>query len=243
MGSINNALDEVSAAEMSTDSDLIWAIEDSGNNNTLYALKKNGKIEKSITVLNAENDDWEDLTMDKEGNIYIGDFGNNSKKRKTFNIYKVKHEDLNKSNATAEVIKVKLPEKFRDNFEAFFIYDDSFYLFSKESKKFVVLKVKNEIGIQESLVRSEYELNGNGNKITSADISDDGQIIVLLNHDKLWKLTNFNGDDFFSGTINAMPFGNNTQKEGVCFQSNDVVLITDERNGGEGGNIYSFSLR
>ena len=38
---------------------------------------------------NALNIDWEDLTSDSIGNIYIGDFGDNKKERKTYVIYKV----------------------------------------------------------------------------------------------------------------------------------------------------------
>jgi hypothetical protein len=102
--------------------------------------------------------------------------------------------------------------------------------------------VKNEIGTQRSKLQAEYNLDGKDNKITSADISDDGKTIVLLNHDKLWTLSDFKADDFFSGHIEEQKFDHNSQKEGVCFDSKNKVLITDERNGSEGGNIYRFNL-
>jgi hypothetical protein len=41
--------------------------------NKIYGLNPKGKLEKSITIQNAENIDWEEITKDKEGN-YIGDF-------------------------------------------------------------------------------------------------------------------------------------------------------------------------
>ena len=49
-------------------------------------------------------------------------------------------------------------------------------------------------------------------------------------------------DDFFSGNIEELPFDHNSQKEGICFKNDAMVYITDERNGDEGGNIYSFKL-
>lgn len=243
-GSINNSLTEVSAAEISKDSDLIWVIEDAGNENDLIGLDKKGRIVKSIAIKNAKNRDWEDLASDNDGNIYIGDIGNNNKKRRKFRIYKVKSEDLNNDVATADIIEFTLP-KSQDSkdFESFFLYKNDFYVFSKETKKFIVLKVENKIGTQVAKVLSDYNLEGKNNKITSADISDDGKTIVLLNHNKLWKITNFNSDDFFSGTITEEKFEHNSQKEGICIIDNNHVLITDERNGDEGGNIYTYKLK
>ena len=66
--------------------------------------------------------------------------------------------------------------------------------------------------------------------------------VVLLNHDKLWKLTNYKLDNFFSGTIKALTFDHNTQKEGIDLIDSNTVLITDEKTKNEGGNLYRFQL-
>ncbi|WP_179318253.1 SdiA-regulated domain-containing protein [Winogradskyella helgolandensis] len=240
---ITNELKEVSAAEMAKDSDIIWVIQDAGNDNNLIGLDNNGQIVRNIYISNAKNKDWEDLTSDNQGHIYIGDFGNNNKKRKTFKIYKVNDNDLNASSAVAAVIEFSLPKNQKsEDFESFFIYNNYFYIFSKENKKFVVLKVKNSVGKHVAEVHSEYKLKGKNNKITSADISEDGKTVILLNHDKLWKITNFEHDDFFSGEITEAAFGHDSQKEGICFKTNSTIIITDERKNSEGGYIYSFNL-
>ena len=242
-GSINNSIKEASAAETTPQSDLIWTIEDSGNDSDLLGLDSSGKIVKKVAITNASNIDWEDLTSDKDGNIYIGDFGNNNEKRKHFRILKINHNDLNNDTAEAEIIDFTVPKKkYSKDFEAFFLYNNSFYIFSKETKKFITLKVPNIPGKHEAVLRSDFNLDGKNNKITAADISDDGESIVLLNHDKVWKITNFKNDDFFSGNIEELPFDHNSQKEGICFKNEAMVYITDERNGDEGGNIYSFKL-
>ena len=241
---IINELKEVSAAEISKDSGIVWVIQDAGNSNNLIGLDKKGHIVRNILISNAKNKDWEDLTSDNEGNIYIGDFGNNKKKRKTFKIYKVNHADLNTDSAVAEIIEFTLPEDQKpEDFESFFIHNNYFYIFSKENKKFSVLKVKNSIGKQVAELHSEYKFNGKNNKITSADISDNGKTVILLNHDKLWKITNFETDDFFSGAITEHKFDHNSQKEGICFKTDSTIIITDERKNSEGGYIYSFNLK
>lgn len=242
--SINNSLKEVSAVELDLNSELFWVIEDAGNDNHLYGLDENGHIKRNITISNSKNRDWEELTSDPLGNLYIGDFGNNNEKRKTFRILKINQEDLNKDSAQAEFIEFTLPSKQDSkDFEAFFLYQNTFYIFSKETKKFIVLTVPNKVGKHAATIRSDFNFEGKNNKITSADISDDSKTIIILNHDKLWKLSNYKSDDFFSGNVEALPFDHNSQKEGVCFKNDSTVTITDERKGSEGGNIYSFKLK
>lgn len=240
---MSNSLTEVSAAETIPNSNLIWVIEDAGNQNHLYGLNTQGDIIKDIQINNAENMDWEDLTSDNLGNIYIGDFGNNKGKRDMFSIYKIVQPESKSTHSNAEIITFKLPKEIKpQDFESFFLFNDYFYLFSKNSKKSILIKVPNQIGNHTAELVTDFSLNGKNTKITSADISDDGKTVVLLNHDKLWKLTNFETDQFFNGTIEALPFEHNSQKEGICFRDNTSVYITDEKNGTEGNNIYVFDL-
>lgn len=91
---------------------MIYTLEDSGNANKIYALNSDGKTNKTITVTNATNVDWEDITKDKNGNIYIGDFGNNDNERQDLCIYKVAKNELNKENAVAEYkVSFSYPEQ------------------------------------------------------------------------------------------------------------------------------------
>lgn len=243
LGSMPNDLKEVSAAEMTSKSNLIWVIEDAGNDNHLYGLDEKGTIKKDIAILNSENIDWEDLTSDSEGNIYIGDFGNNSEKREKLTIYKVTNPDNAGKKASSERIDFELPDHLKSkDFESFFLLDGYFYIFSKSNKTSDLIKVENKIGSQKAELITDFNLDGKHNKITSADISDDGETVVLLNHDKLWMLTDFKPDAFFKGTIKELKFDHDTQKEGICFKNDGTVYLTDERNHSEGGNIYSFNL-
>lgn len=234
-------LTEISAVEMTSNSDLFWVIEDAGNDNHLYGLDSNGIIKKDLTVLNSENNDWEDLTSDENGAIYIGDFGNNSEKRKNFTIYKISSPEKSDGEVRADIITFNLPkdQKSKD-FEGFFLYEGSFYIFSKEPKKCILIKVPNTIGAHTAEVMKTFKLEGKNNEITSADISDDGKTIILLNHDKVWKLSDYDSDDFFGGRVESLPFNYSTQMEGVCISNNLRVFLTNEDNGGMGSNLYKF---
>ena len=234
------SLKEVSGVETLKNSDLLWVIEDSGNKNHVYGLNIKGEIIRDIKITNDKNRDWEDLTSDNLGNIYIGDFGNNSFSRKKFTIYKV--SDLKTNKTTAESISFKLPKKLRHNdFEAFFLFKKHFYIFSKSDEKGIVIKVPNKIGDHTAEYVTSFNLKGKNNKITAADISEDCKTVILLNHDRIWKITNFNSDDFFSGKIKKQELDYNSQKEGICFKTDSDFFITDERDGKLNGNIYLFN--
>ncbi|WP_235835820.1 hypothetical protein [Cognatitamlana onchidii] len=242
--SIDHEIDEASAIEIVKGFNLFWTIEDSGNQNYLFGLNQKGNIAKKIRIKNAKNKDWEDLTSDSLGNIYIGDFGNNHKKRKHFSIHKVQHSDLDSDEAIAKTTNFSLPKDMAsEDFEAFFLLNNNFYIFSKNAKKSTLLRVANKEGKQKAKLVTTFKLEGKQTKITSAAISPDKNIIVLLNHDKLWQITNFDSQNFLKGDLKKMTFDHSSQKEGICFKNDSIVYITDERTKGRESYIYTFNLK
>lgn len=242
IANLPSSLPEISAIEKTTNSDLFWVIQDAGNNNHIYGLDEKGSIKADIIVENANNQDWEDLTSDKKGNLYIGDFGNNNKDKTTFSILKITNPQANIKSTKAELIRFSLPKDVKPkDFEAFFLHNDYFYVFSKESKKFRTLKIPNRIGNHEAELISEFNLKGKNNKITSAAMSQDSKRMYLLNHDKVWEISDFENDHFFEGKVINIPFDHSTKKEGI-FEINNTLYITDEFKKNEGGNLYELSL-
>ena len=75
---------------------------DSGDDANLYELDTlSGSISRTISITNATNVDWEDITQD-ETYIYIGDFGNNNGNRQDLKVYKILKTDyINNTSITA----------------------------------------------------------------------------------------------------------------------------------------------
>lgn len=250
-------LKEVSGTEIVVNSDLIWMVNDSGNKPILFGLNTKGEIKKELEI-EAKNHDWEDLASDPEGNIYIGDFGNNESKRKNLAILKVSASNL-QSDASVEIERIsfkypdqeKFPPKKKKRYfdcEAFFYHNNSFYLFTKsrvkdDFGKTSVYKIPANPGMHEAQLLGTYS-NCSDLRcwITAADISPDGTKMVLLNQKSVLLFTNFKGNDFFNGTIKEFPFSYESQKEGISFKDDNTVYITDEKAHGAGGNVYEFSL-
>ena len=257
--SLPKKLKEVSGITYFPETNIIYTLEDSGNKNAIYALNSKGKLEKTITISNAENVDWEDITKDKTGNIYIGDFGNNDNERRDLCIYKVAKNELNKDVASAEYKisfsypeQTEFPPKKKELFydvEGFFEHNGFFYLFTKNrSKGFdgtaFIYKIKNAKGTQKAVKIGEFKTCSNYNHcvLTSATISPDGKKVILLSHDKIVLFKGFKGDLFHKGSQTEISLNHFSQKEAIVFKDNNTLLVADEKTNKIGGNVYEFKL-
>jgi hypothetical protein len=257
--SLPKKLKEVSGIALSQDQKTIWAIEDAGNKNVVYGLNRQGELINDVLVENAENNDWEDITKDAAGNIYIGDFGNNENDRQNLSILKLDLKtDSQKSTKVIQTTKfhyegqTEFPPKKSNllyDCEAFVERDGSFYLFTKNRSKgfdgtFLVFQIPNKEGDFEAKLVGKLKLEGGYTDaaITSATINSKNQI-VLLNHKNINVLSGFTANDFSSAKIQKIPLNHNSQKEAVVFVDDKTLLIADEKDKKTGGNVYQFSLK
>ena len=253
-------LKEVSGIIFSDKTKLMYAVEDSGNDNIIYGLSNEGKLQHSIKVVDATNVDWEDITKDQQGNLYIGDFGNNDNERKDLCIYKIAKDSLSKTE-TFSTYKIsfaypeqtKFPPKKKELFydvEAFFEHKNNFYLFTKNrSSSFdgttFLYKVPNKAGAHQAQLIGKFKTGGSfsENAITSATLSPDGSTVVLLCHAKVWLFTDFTSDNFLSGEASEFQLNHFSQKEAICFKDNSTLIIADEKTKKIGGNVYEVTLK
>ena len=250
-------LKEVSGITLSDDGKIIWAIEDHGNKNEVYGIDlKTGKHISTVQV-NAENNDWEDITADRTGNFYIGDFGNNANDRQNLSILKIQLDSAAQTE-TQVVQKTEFhyegqtgfPPKKSDwlyDCEGFIEMNGSFYLFTKNRSKnfdgtFLVYRIPNKPGNFEAKLIGRLQLSGSYSNaaITSAALSPDGKEIVLLTHKNVYVLTGFQADDFSKTQIRKVPLQMDSQKEAVVFENAKTLLMADEKDKSNGGNLYRF---
>ncbi len=258
IGDLPKSLKEISGIAYSNN--LIYTIEDSGNKNEVTVIDTLGEITKTISVNNVENIDWEDLTFDKKGNLYIGDFGNNDNDRKDLAIYKINQSDLERNEVdVAYKITFDYPEqkdfppKKKDllfDVEAFFEHNNHFYLFTKNrSKGFdgtsYVYKIPNKTGHHHAqLIKTITTCSDYHNcAITSASINPNGSKFVLLSHSKVWLFENYTQDNITNGKMTELQLNHYSQKEAVCFKNSYELFIADEKVKKTGGNLYEFNIK
>ncbi|MEW2920285.1 hypothetical protein AB1A65_02380 [Muricauda sp. ANG21] len=257
LGDFPSKLKEVSG--MAIHSGDIWVAEDSGNKDRIYKIDKKGSITKSLKIDHAKNEDWEDLAMDIEGNLYIGDFGNNANLRKNLTIYRVSSAQLKKKEPNAEKIEFRYPEQKdfppqKDSLlfdtEGFFHWKDHLYIFTKNrtrpySGETLIYRVPDEEGEYDAEFLGSITLCKSQDhcSVTGADISADGKTIALLGYGFIFLVTNFELPNFDSASVQIIDFDSNTQTESIGFLDEKTLLIADERNKTTGGGkLYSYSI-
>ena len=239
----------------------VWIIEDSGNKDRIYQVNFKGELRKEFRVSNAKNKDWEDLAMDEEGNVYIGDIGNNNNRRDDLVIYKIPNPEEEKGDKIeAEKISFYYPEQKKFPPKRKNLKYDAEALFYRSGNLFIITKNRADPFDGEALIymlpakKGKHKARLIGSfvpckqyypcRITSADISPDGEKIALLSYGKLWVFTGFTEEDFTKGSdIQFINLGSNTQLEALCFKDNNTLLISDEQSAGTGRNLYRYLLK
>jgi hypothetical protein len=238
----------------------LWAIQDNGNTTELFQLSDEGKILKKIKLEFVKNHDWEAITHDNDGNLYIGDFGNNDNLRKNLAIYKINKADLNKNSiGKLETIffnygdQKDFPPKKKELFydcESFFYKNGFFYLFTKNRSKnfdgtsYVYLIAnkpeKQTISLQTTFITSDKYNSG---AITDAALSPDGKTFVLLSNKRMWIYSDFKDAKSVKSVNKKIKFATYTQRESVTFKNNNTLFISDEKTKNVGGNLYEYDLK
>ena len=236
----------------------VWIVEDGSNPDQIREVDTTGNLIRAFEVSDAKNIDWEALTRDTEGNIYIGDFGNNQNDRDNLRIYRLPDPREEKGDKIpSETIHFTYPdqkdfppaaEEFRFDAEALFHSGSYLYILIKNrSRPFDgtarVYRVPDRAGtyVAEAVTQLNLCEDRRSCQVTDAALSPNGRRLVLLGYGNLWVFEDFDRDGFGSEP-RRIALQTNTQLEGICFASESLLYLADEISLGRGGNLYSFPL-
>ncbi len=237
-----------------------WIHNDSDNGPVIMLINEKGIVSSVKKISNATNYDWEDITTGKDGELFIGDIGNNFNTRRTLQIYKIDNpsqtEELKVEAKTIEFTypdQTSFPPKNASliyDAEALLYFNDSLYVFNKNRSvpfdgMLRVYKIPAKPGKYIAALADSIYLGGKSsmnNWITAADISRDGKRVALLSSDKVWVFENFKGSNFFKGSIKLIRLNHFSQKEAICFDNEDNLFVADELfERILGGNLYRIA--
>ncbi|MBE9480252.1 MAG: T9SS type A sorting domain-containing protein [Bacteroidetes bacterium] len=238
----------------------LWSHNDSGGEPEIYKIDTiSGQIIQTISVNNATNIDWEDLSQD-ENYIYIGDFGNNSGNRQDLKIYRINKEDIPSSgnaNINSEIIEFEYSDQHdftpafqNNNFdcEAMICIADSIYFFSKNwaNSKTKLYALPKTPGNFIAKLRDSFNVEG---LITGADLNLIKNEITLSGYKNqvwipfVWLLFDYYDNDFFSGNKRRIdfPYIISSQTEGIAYANNKDVFISAEKTQTFNQRIYKLN--
>lgn len=182
------AIREVSGMVRTQDGNL-WLLNDSRNPSELFRVDPISGILLETRKLPVPNRDWEDLTVDNSGFLYIGDFGNNKNARRNLCVFK-----YNPATGALDSIRFRYPDQdawpptderaWNFNCEAMVFFQDSLHLFSKNAfkgnfvtKHYVLPAIPGEYiaELRDSIILKNRV-------ITGAALSPDGQTLAITSY-------------------------------------------------------------
>jgi len=211
---------------------VLWTHGDSGNDPKLIAIDVHGNVLAEVYISGAPNTDWEDICADDQGNLYIGDIGNNHAMFPARYIYCITEPDPH--NPPIEPIaptkrwRFKYPNKERFDCEALFWADQSLYVIANLKPMEAIVYRLSEIrdGQMELVPVAEPHLpfpNG-------ADVSPDGKQLVISSYGAInvfdIEVANDKGLVLTHGRSIRYPMKKGAI-ESVCFLDDDVVAMSE----------------
>lgn len=236
-GRMLTCINESSGLARAWQDDYYWTMNDGGGNTELYMINEKGRVFDTLFVNNSKNIDWEDLTKDDKGNIYVGDFGNNNQNRKDLAIYKYRNGKTEKITFHyADQDHFPAKQKIFDC-EAFFWFDGKLYLFSKDWSR----NHQTQLYILPDKA-GDYTLHSEENiflksPITAADVSPDGKEFALLSYGKVFIFEIVDRKINFSTPKSCIKIGRN-QMEALTYINNTDFIMTNEQR-----NIYTVKKK
>lgn len=189
---------------------LIWLINDSGDEPVLYGYDRNNNtVTRKVYVKNTENIDWEDITQN-DNEIFVGDFGNNAGSRTDLRIIRISKAALITANDTvfpSGIIAFSYEDQTdftpanqytRYDCEAFIATADSLILFTKDWIDYSTQLYTLPIIPGQYVAKHKRELNVEG-LVTSAAYDSQASALYLTGYmltPFLWVYQGFDTGDF-----------------------------------------------
>lgn len=237
---------------------ILFHMNDSGDGPYLYATKTNGEFLKKIEILNFTPKDVEDLSRGPCGHnedcLFVGDIGDNKKKRDSVSFVILKEKELVKLTRQEDQISTISPYNqitvtYPDhphNAEAFFITPSGdILLFTKEYSEATKEAYPSQIfRLKSSILQNsksddilEFESLGElnipsmtenydfkGQIVTSADISPDGSTWIFLTYQNAIVMPQWQLKNYQVIDLKGLL----PQEEAIAFTSNDSFIFTTE---------------
>lgn len=232
---------------------------DSANTNELFDIDTaTGNVTRTVTVTNATNVDWEDLTHD-DTYIYIGDFGNYQGERTDLKVYRITIADyFSSTTVTADIINYVysdqldfIPSPFATNYDAegLIHYNNMLYIFTKnwEDGNTNIYELPKTIGSHSVASIDSLSVQG---LISGATYNTINNSILLIGYDLagafIIQLSGFSAGIFSNGSITktsiTAPTGYSQQIEGVFPLNASEYYVSSEENSPDASGLYSINV-
>ncbi len=243
-------LSELSGLIPASEKGHYWGHNDKGNDPELFRFDREGNIRQRVTLMGITNEDWEAITRDAAGHLYIGGFGDNSRKRESYTIYQLPEPPP--QAVSVEGFKT-IPYRYADgrshNCEALFYFDGRLYMITKVNpgkEKEKEKKKKDPENIPQVFCLDDW---ADGERIiarhigpfkvqdtiTDAAYSSRYGLLAVLSYTNIYFFRMNHEKDLLAAPAHTVSI-DVKKSEGLCFDA-DSLLVTNEQ-----GQIWKYPL-
>ncbi|MCC5842886.1 MAG: hypothetical protein JJU05_01415 [Verrucomicrobia bacterium] len=225
---------------------LWWTHNDSGHTNHLFPMSDSGAVlGPPVEIEGAVNVDWEDISADDRGQLWISDLGNNRNRRRDLKVYVI-DEPLPVEGVFPESVPVKRvlrmrypdqdafpPEKRNFDSEGIFVRDQILYVLTKHRSDAdtKLYRLADDGGDAEQVLEYIQTFPEIG-MVTGAALHPDGRRLAVLTYTGVWLFeTDGQTERFLSGRISNVLTALRAwgQVEGIDWLDDETLLISNEQ--------------
>lgn len=232
IGHIHHPRIDESSGLIAVQDSLFWTHNDD-TDSSLYLISSRGNL-KDRWTLPFKNRDWEEITSDKQGNLYLGNFGNNLNYQILATIYKLdpmRRVVIGRISFLYEdhlEFQIMNPMKMNFDCEAMVHAGDSLYLFTKNKSEqgTNVYVLPDKPGRYIARKKQEIKILG---MVTAASLRRDEKELALLTYGKVYFFSLKDGLRHIPQPDFCLAYWQNRQSESITYWGRDSLLMGNEQ--------------
>lgn len=214
-----------------SDTNVFWTHNDGGRR-SLYAITRTGKTVAEFVVDVPRVADWEDISRDAQGHLYLADIGNNEARRSQLSVHQFAEPDPMKPGRAVVVTRswqLSFPAKPFDC-ESLFIWQGYGYVISKAFKDGAAEIYRFPLADSNAVIVLEFVAKlPVTSPVTGADLSSDGKMLGLVCKSGAY-LFRVDGDVRRAATATPQRVKfREGQLEGCCFVPEGLLATSEQR--------------
>ena len=237
---------------------IFWTHNDSGGGSEVFGIDRARNIICRVAVVSAKNRDWEAISADRDGHLYIADFGNNDNRRQDLAIYRVPEPrncstgaDATKSVKAHALLfryedQVRFPDRKRLNFdaEALFVFQPKqskipeLYILTKHRSdtETTMYRLKAIFGTEVQVAErvDRFDVGGHehwfGGKVTGVAIHPEQTRFAVLTYHAVYIFKLVNERPNFEYLTGRVSLSTTVtqQVEGISWAGDSLMIINEQ---------------
>jgi hypothetical protein len=161
---------------------VLWVHND-GDRADLYAVDASGQTLGEFGLVGLHLSDWEDIAIDDQGHLFVGDIGNNDGRRRELAVHQLDEPDPRSGPRELRPTRswrLAFPGRPFDS-EALFVWQGHGYVVTKVTGNLRAQVFSFPLTAATEAVRLEHVATTSvGSPVTAADASADGRLLALV---------------------------------------------------------------